>query len=61
MVAMAVISGILTDIYRRFGNLSKYTESVIRLEEAHKEHKDDIKEIKDDIKYLVKKEIDRSK
>lgn len=60
MVAMAIISGILTDIYRRFAALGHHKEAVIRMDASLKKQESAIIEMKDDIKYLVRKEIDRS-
>lgn len=57
MVAFAVVSGILTDIYRRFHLLGAHKDRLIKIETLTEEHRDDIKEIKDDIKYLVRTKV----
>lgn len=61
MVAMAIVSGIIADIYRRFKAIGEHKDRMIRVEALTEEHRDDIKEIKDDIKYLVRSNIDQNR
>ncbi len=56
IVAIGIISGILADIYRRFKNLTKYQEDVVRLTVLTEDTRKDMLEIKDDLKYLIRRE-----
>lgn len=58
-MAWAVALGIVTDIYRRLRYHNQIREEMATVKQRTSSMENDIKEIKGDVKYLVRRELDK--